>query len=41
VAPDTIANCITTCSAGHTTAGITDFQNLETCQQQSCSTPCQ
>jgi hypothetical protein len=41
IAPDTIANCITTCSGGHTTADTTAFQALETCQQTNCGTQCQ
>jgi hypothetical protein len=41
VAGDTIANCTTTCTAGHTAQGATSFQALETCTSQSCSFQCQ
>ena len=35
-----LADCTTSCSAGHTTTGIADFGTLSTCLATSCSTSC-
>jgi hypothetical protein len=37
----TIDDCTTTCSAGHTTQGMTDFTALSSCLVTNCSTQCQ
>jgi hypothetical protein len=36
-----IDDCTTTCSAGHTTQGMTDFAALSTCLVTNCATQCQ
>jgi hypothetical protein len=37
----TLSDCTTTCSAGHTTQGMTDFTGLSTCLASSCASQCQ
>jgi hypothetical protein len=37
----TLDDCTTSCSAGHTTQGMTDFTALSTCLATNCATQCQ
>jgi hypothetical protein len=41
VAAGTLADCTSTCMAGHSTLGVTDFGALSTCLVASCASQCQ